>query len=166
VTTVEQGRRWLSARALGPDVFQFAVQLRSPNVESGDHGPVIGIAGSFIVGQVGYMIAPDYAGHGYATEAIQAVIPELFDRYPVANEIEPGLNYVEAWTDVNNFASRRILQKCDFTLCEKVVEPNHPIRGGTETLIFRKARPGMDLHVLRLVAVAGAEDPPPQPPIQ
>ena len=49
----QQGERWLSARALGPDVFNFAIRKRG-----GDQiePAIIGILGSFHYPMLGYLI--------------------------------------------------------------------------------------------------------------
>lgn len=52
VTDVDQARSWVSARALGPDVVNFAVSLRS------EPTTMIGIAGSFHPPSIGYLFHP------------------------------------------------------------------------------------------------------------
>ena len=57
VTTVAQAERWTADRALGPAVFNFAIELRDDSV--GDSkAPVIGVAGSHNFPLVGYLIRP------------------------------------------------------------------------------------------------------------
>lgn len=85
-----------------------------------------------------------------------------------ASEGGIGFDHVEGWADVNNLASRRILEKCGFTYCETVPDPENEIRGPTETAIFRKARSGMSLDGLGLLVSKEPkpESDAPTPPVQ
>ena len=60
-----------------------------------------GIEGDEI--EIGYVIHPQYRGHGYATEAVQAVIAELR---------EMGFRKVTAGYFSENTASLRVMEKC------------------------------------------------------
>lgn len=53
--------------------------------------------------EIGYVVHPDYQGHGYATEAVQAVLYELR---------EMGFRKVSAGCFAENTASRRVMEKC------------------------------------------------------
>ena len=53
--------------------------------------------------EIGYVIHPDYKGHGYATEAVGAVINELRGM---------GFKKVTAGFFSENTASRRVMEKC------------------------------------------------------
>lgn len=53
--------------------------------------------------ELGYVILPDYQGKGFATEAVQRCIDELF---------RMGLNHVRAGFFEKNIASERVMQKC------------------------------------------------------
>ena len=53
VANLEQGERWLSARALGPDVFNFAIREKT---EEGVGTEIVGIMGSFHIPKIGYLI--------------------------------------------------------------------------------------------------------------
>ena len=53
--------------------------------------------------EIGYVIHPDYQGKGYATEAVKAIIRELF---------EMGFEKVTAGYFAENEASRRVMEKC------------------------------------------------------
>ena len=57
--------------------------------------------------EIGYGIAPDFAGKGYMTEAVQAMTRWAFSQKDVT--------FVEAETAPDNKASQRILEKCGFT---------------------------------------------------
>lgn len=50
---LEQATRWLSARALGPDVFNFALRERNGDIVGTE---IVGILGSFHVPKCGYLI--------------------------------------------------------------------------------------------------------------
>lgn len=58
-STLEQAERWVSTRALGADVFNFAVTLRSD--PDGEQTGIIGIAGSFHPPKIGYLFHPGTA---------------------------------------------------------------------------------------------------------
>lgn len=59
------------------------------------------------VAEVGYMIAPDHWGNGYATDALAEVCGYAF--------AERGLDKVYAHAYATNPASRRVLEKVGFT---------------------------------------------------
>lgn len=91
-------------------------------------------------------------------------MPLLFDRMPTFSEGGVGFDHLEGWTDVHNWPSRHVLEKCGFTYCETIPDPENAVRGPSSIAIFRKARPGKSLHGLGLLV---SEEPePPPPPIQ
>lgn len=167
---------------MGKDVFDFVVELRQPQLQHNDNTTsstsaepqIIGLAGSFHPPEVGYMIHPSHAGQGYATEAINAIIEAMWERFPSPSSSSPledgviGFDYVEGCTNVNNLASARILKKCGFTYVGKEADAENPRLGETETLFFRKARPGMSLESLGLDKLVnpGPDEDPPQPPVE
>lgn len=53
--------------------------------------------------ELGYVIAPEHQGKGFATEAVQACIHELF---------RMGYEHVRAGYFEGNTASRRVMEKC------------------------------------------------------
>ena len=61
----------------------------------------------YLKAEVHYSIVPAHWGHGYATDALRAVISYCFD--------ELGLHRIEAGCAVDNLASIRVLEKCGFT---------------------------------------------------
>ena len=87
---------------------------------------------------------------------------------PPASEGGTGFDYLEAWADVQNSASHRVLKKVGFTYCETIQDPENEVRGPTETVIWRRARPVKELEELDLVASKGLEPEhdAPQPPVQ
>jgi RimJ/RimL family protein N-acetyltransferase len=56
--------------------------------------------------EIGWRLAREHWGHGYATEAARAVIDHAFE--------DLGLERLEAGARVSNPASRRVLEKCGF----------------------------------------------------
>lgn len=56
------------------------------------------------VAELGYSFAREYWNHGYATQALRAVIEEAFRSLP--------LNRLEAQHDLRNPASGRVMEKC------------------------------------------------------
>lgn len=59
------------------------------------------------VAEIGYGITDDYQGHGYATEAVDALI-----KWALQQE---GVSCIEAEAEEDNVASIRVLEKCGFT---------------------------------------------------
>ena len=58
------------------------------------------------VAEIGYGISEEYQNHGYATEAVKAVLTWAFQN--------PEVTAVEAETDAENTASKRVLEKSGF----------------------------------------------------
>jgi RimJ/RimL family protein N-acetyltransferase len=56
--------------------------------------------------EIGYGIAEEYRGFGYATEALETILEWAFE--------QPGVTCVAAETAPDNAASRRVLEKCGF----------------------------------------------------
>lgn len=53
--------------------------------------------------EMGYFLSPDFWGKGYATEALEACIKELF---------KIGYNHVKCGYFEGNIASKRVMEKC------------------------------------------------------
>ena len=60
------------------------------------------------IAEIGYGISEEYQNNGFATEAVKAVLEWAFTQQEVTA--------IEAETDSNNTASKRVLEKCRFTL--------------------------------------------------
>ena len=60
--------------------------------------------------EIGYVIDSSLHGHGYATEAVKAILPELRDM---------GFKKVEAGYFEENPASRRVMEKCGMHATEE-----------------------------------------------
>lgn len=70
------------------------------------NGRMIGKAGAWRLPEIGYILHPDFWGHGYATEALQTLIPYLFDRHQM-----PALT---AEVDPRNQSSIQLLERLGF----------------------------------------------------
>lgn len=64
--------------------------------------------------EIGYGIAEDYQGNGYATEAVSAVVRWAKD--------QPCVHRIEAETEIGNIASQKVLAKAGFVLTGKYGE--------------------------------------------
>lgn len=64
--------------------------------------------------EIGYGIEPEYQGRGYATEAVKAAVKWAFS--------QPLVKAVEAETDPDNTASKKVLLKCGFQLTGEIGE--------------------------------------------
>ena len=58
--------------------------------------------------EIGYHIAKQYTGKGYATEAVTAFLPEIMKQL--------NLKTIYGICDAENIASCKVLEKCGFTL--------------------------------------------------
>jgi ribosomal-protein-alanine N-acetyltransferase len=61
--------------------------------------------------EVGYELLPQYWGHGYMHEALEAVIHFAFK--------QAGFSVLEAWANIGNIASVRVLTQVGFFPVEK-----------------------------------------------
>lgn len=164
VQDIFQAERWIKDRALGQDVFNFAIELRSPD-ENDSNVPIIGVAGTFHLPKIGYLVHPLQWGKGIASEALSALVPAIFERFASTKESETGLDYIEGWIDVDNGASRRVLGKCGFALCEELDAPPDAPGYVSKVAVLRKARQGMSLEDMGLLKGKGEEDRP-TPPVE
>ena len=78
------------------------------------------------LGHIGYSVVPWKRGNGYATRALELLIPDAR---------REGLAYVELTTDVSNVASRRVIEANGGTLVERFDKPAG--YGGAPSLRFR-----------------------------
>jgi [ribosomal protein S5]-alanine N-acetyltransferase len=114
---------------------QFIAGLAEPAAHGADYhviierradGAIIGMAGLYPApaapsGQIGYYIAPDCWGQGYATEAAGRLL-----RYATDNLRLPR---VTAHVFLGNTASLRVLEKLGFARLREI-ERDLPLRGG------------------------------------
>jgi predicted acetyltransferase len=80
----------------------------------------------YCLGHVGYSVVPWKRRQGYATRALQLLLPRA---------LEEGLTYVDLTTDADNMASRRVIEANGGTLVEEFRKP--AAYGGTASLRFR-----------------------------
>lgn len=170
VEDIAQAERWIKDRALGQDVFNFVIELRG-DAQGGD-APIVGVAGTFHVPKIGYLIHPEYWGKGIASEALSALVPAIFERFPSSQQVAEGrsehgagLDHVEGWIDVENAASRRVLEKCGFAFCEEMNAPDDAPGHVSRVAVLRRARPGTGLGEMGLVRGQDHADRP-VPPVQ
>ncbi len=78
------------------------------------------------LGHVGYSVVPWKRGRGYATRALQLLLPQAG---------EEGLAYIELTTNSDNTASRRVIEANGGKLIERFHKP--AAYGGAESLRFR-----------------------------
>ena len=108
-----------AANAAGSDLFLAVMEKHS-------HPTLVGLIG--MEGRVpgkallGYMLAPEYWGRGYASEAASAIIDAAF--------LLTRADAVAATVGVGNAASMRVLEKCRFAWLG-ATEVDAPARGGT-----------------------------------
>ncbi|MEM1064506.1 MAG: GNAT family N-acetyltransferase [Pseudomonadota bacterium] len=96
----EQVKHWIAgARYHGRPGYRLAITLAN--------GALIGAAGFGPDRSLSYMIDRRYWGRGYATEAIQAFIADIFARFP-------DVAAIEADHFADNPASGRVLEKLGF----------------------------------------------------
>ena len=88
-----------------PGWFQYAVELKTTRTHIGDVG--VNLNDNRMQAEIGYTLAPERQGQGYATEAVRAVLERLFT--------VQGLHKVSAECDARNVASARLLERVGFT---------------------------------------------------
>src|SRR5512139_3359115 len=87
--------------------FQLAVVLQASGQLIGNCGIRQASAGAHEA-DIGYELAPDHWGRGYATEAARAIVQFGF--------AELKVHRIWAWCIADNIASARVLEKLGFTL--------------------------------------------------
>lgn len=75
--------------------------------------------------EIGYVIHPDHHNNGYATEALTAVIDDLFKK---------GFKSITAAAFESNIASQRVMEKCGMRLIEKTGSMIH--NGTSHTCLY------------------------------
>ena len=79
--------------------------------------------------EIGYVVHPDEQGHGYATEAVRAVLQELRDM---------GFRRVRAGYFEGNDASRRMMEKCGMQPIDETDEEEY--RGEVHRCLYSEMR--------------------------
>ena len=81
---------------------------------------------AYCLGHIGYSVVPWKRGRGYATRALQLLLPHA--------RVE-GLSYVELTTDADNLASQHVIEVNGGTFIERFTKPAS--HGGVESLRYR-----------------------------
>lgn len=85
------------------------------------------------------MIHSAYWGQGLATEALEAFMNVYWEHVA---ELDPPCNYAVAYTDIENWSSRRVLEKCGFKLCKTSDnDVEHPTLGTRSTAHYWLQKP-------------------------
>ncbi|MDJ0933308.1 GNAT family N-acetyltransferase [Breoghania sp.] len=104
-------RKWIeSTYSLEHGTTNFAVRLKSIGRIIGACGYQFGPVGHGSEPELGYWIGKPFWGHGYATEAAQAIIDHAFT--------VTGHRAILASCRLTNPASRRVIEKCGFQYSE------------------------------------------------
>ncbi len=90
-----------------PDYYQWMIVPRELGQPIGTIS-VVHSRDKIASAEIGYCIGKSWWHKGIMTEALQAVIDYLFD--------EVGMNRIEAWHDVSNPNSGRVMAKCGMRL--------------------------------------------------
>ncbi len=112
--------------------FQLAVTLKTDGRLIGNCGIRLPAAGSHDA-DIGYELAPDEWGHGYATEAARAIVRFGFE--------ELGLHRISADTVADNIASTRVLTKLGMTLEGRLRDKLYYKGRYWDVLLFGMIRP-------------------------
>lgn len=97
---------YITTRYRTGDYYDWALTLR-------ENGQMIGTCGftriepAHDLGEIGYVLNPDYWGQGLATEAVREILRFGFETL--------RLHRIEARYMVGNDASRRVMEKCGMT---------------------------------------------------
>ena len=102
--------RWIFAEDRPERPFIGSINLRW---QEKDGRPILALP-DHVLGHVGYTVLPAFAGHGYASAALAAMLG-------VAREA--GLPEITITCDATNHASRRIIEKSGGRLVETFVAP-------------------------------------------
>lgn len=88
-----------------PGWFQYAIELKDDGCLIGDIG--VNLHENRMQADLGFTLARDRQGHGYATEAVSAVLKDRF---------AGGLRRMSAECDARNLSSARLLERVGFQL--------------------------------------------------
>ena len=105
-------------------------------------GTIIGVTGAIRTPEVGYLFHKDTWGKGYATEALAAFMPLLWNHMGQDAPKDARYDYATAFTDPENKGSQRVLEKCGFALSEITLQDfQSPTLGLRDTAAYRAERP-------------------------
>ena len=109
------------------DALSVAVQLRSSGEVVGDV-VLIWTSEEHRSGEIGYVVAPEHAGHGYATEAATALLRLGFTGL--------GLHRIIGRLDARNTASARVLERLGMRREAHLVEDEWFKGGWSDTVVY------------------------------
>ena len=89
-----------------PGWTQYAVELRSDHTLIGDVG--VNLHDNRMQAEIGFTVAAQYQGYGYASEAIRRLLEHLFT--------DDGLHRVSAECDARNLRCVRLLGRIGFPM--------------------------------------------------
>ena len=69
--------------------------------------------------ELGFMLDETQHGHGYATEAVGALLRSFWAETKTETPGGIGLNVVEAYVQPANTGSLRVVAKCGFVFCKE-----------------------------------------------
>jgi aminoglycoside 6'-N-acetyltransferase len=109
-----------------PGWFQYAIELKSEGDLIGDVG--VNLHENRMQAELGCTLAAQWQGRGYATEAVRAILRDLFERR--------GLHRVSAECDARNLGSVRTLERLGFQ--REGLRPQHTWTKGewTDDLLY------------------------------
>ena len=135
---ISQSEAWISQSISQPDTLQFTIELLSDAVEGTSKSPtpkIIGFIGTLILPEsesyqgvlreIGFMLHPHAWGKGYASEALQGLIKNIFEK--------SDWTHLIARADEGNRASNRVIEKTGFKKVEQVEYENRTL--GKRTLL-------------------------------
>ncbi|KAM7252291.1 hypothetical protein ACFE04_024174 [Oxalis oulophora] len=79
-------------------------------------------------GEIGYVLATKYWGKGIATTAVKIACKKIFDEWSYIERLE-------AFVDVDNIGSQRVLEKARFTK-EGVLRKHYKLKGRTRDFVL------------------------------
>ena len=100
--SIDDTQAWMEVELARTDEHYWSIALRDQDTVFG----CVNFLGQTRFPGMGYMLHPDYWGHGYASEACRAVLDYGFDRL--------SYDRVELWIDERNVASLGVARKLGF----------------------------------------------------
>lgn len=97
---------YAAADPSAPGWFQYAIEVKADGALAGDVGVLL--HENRMQAEIGYSLARQWQGHGYAAEAVGALVEHLFT--------ERGLHRISAECDARNARSARLLERVGFQL--------------------------------------------------
>ncbi|MFJ2264096.1 GNAT family N-acetyltransferase [Streptomyces sp. NPDC087844] len=119
-------RSFAEGSSQSPGWFQYAIELKADRCLVGDVG--VCLHENLMQAELGFTLAGERQGHGYAAEAVAAVLDDLFGRR--------GLHRVSAECDARNTRSARLLRRLGFVQ-EGLLRQGSRLKGEwTDDLLF------------------------------